>query len=77
MRTEVFRLTKAFLAVKFGKDDNGLLFTLPAGADVGVLGASVIPGCVEIVYHDERFNIFDEDLRSHSSSRPAALAMVA
>lgn len=70
MRTEVFRLTKAFLVAKFGTDERGSLFRLPAGAEVGLLGASSIPGCVEIVYKEDRFNIFEEDLRGHSFCRP-------
>ena len=76
MGREVLRLTKGFLAVKFGADGHGLLFRLPAGAEVEVLGLSAIPACVEIVYNDERFNMFKVDLRSHSIG-PAASALVA
>lgn len=76
MGREVLRLTKGFLTVKFGADGHGLLVRLPAGAEVEVLGSSAIPGCVEIAHNDERFNMFEVDLRGHSSC-PAALALVA
>jgi hypothetical protein len=76
MGREVLRLTKGFLTVKFGPDGHGLLVRLPAGAEVELLGSSAIPGCVEIAYNRERFNMFEVDLRGHSS-RPAALALVA
>ncbi len=76
MGREILRLTKGFLAVKFGADGHGLLFRIPAGARVELLGSSAIPGCVEIAYNDECFNMFEVDLRGHSS-RPAALVLVA
>ncbi len=76
MLTEVFRLTKAFVVVKFDSDGQASLVTLPAGAEVGLLGSSVVPGCVQIVYNDGSFNIFEEDLRGYSTSRCAALALV-
>lgn len=72
----MFRLTKACLAVKFGKDGHGLLFTLPAGADVSVLGSSVIRGRVEIVCNDEHLHVLEEDLRGRASSGAALPALV-
>jgi hypothetical protein len=74
MKEEVFRLTKSLLAVKFCTDRAGLLLKLPAGADVYVLGSSVIPDCLEIVYNDEHYNIFKRDLLCHSTGRRASMA---
>jgi hypothetical protein len=71
----VFRLTKACLAVKFGNDGHALLFTMPAGADVSLLGSSVILGRVEIVCNDEHLHIFEEDLRGRASSGREAMSL--
>ena len=73
MKGEVFRLTKSLLAVKFGTGQKGLLLKLPVGADVFVLGSSVIPNCLEIDCNGERYNIFQQDLLCHSTGRRAPL----
>jgi hypothetical protein len=74
MKEEVFRLTKSLLVVKFDTDRKGLLLKLPVGADVCVLGSSVIPSCLEIVCNEEYYNIFERDLLCHSSDRRASMA---
>jgi len=74
METKHFRLTKALLAVKFGETQQTKLLRLPLGANVDVLGSSVIWGCVEIVCNDQHYHIFEEDLLCHSTTRGCAVA---
>ena len=74
MTEETYRLTKSLLVVKFGADRQGLLLNLPVGADVYVLGSSVIPNCLEIVCNDEHYNIFKRDLLCHSTGERASMA---
>jgi hypothetical protein len=74
MKEEVLRLTRSLLVVKFDTERRGLLLKLPVGAEVCVLGSSVIPTCLEIVCNDEHYSIFERDLSCYSTDRPASIA---
>ena len=74
MKEEQFRLTKSLLAVQFCTGAETLLLRLPVGANVGILGSSVIPGCLEIDCKDEHYHIFKEDLLRYSTGRRAPMA---
>ena len=62
MQIDRLRLLKPLHVVEFATSGKGRITTLPSGATVSVTGASLIPGCVEIVYDEVRYNVFQEDL---------------
>ena len=66
MPVEIFRLDKTLHAVKLHQENEGEVFTLPVGATIVIRNASSVPGCVEIEYENETFNVFEEDLRERS-----------
>jgi hypothetical protein len=66
MPAETFRLASKLNVVKMRKDNEGEVFTLPAGAIIVVRSPSIVPGCLEIQYEGESYNVFEEDLRERS-----------
>jgi hypothetical protein len=69
MENQHFRLTKSVLVVNYGNDRHKLLFWLPVGVDIDILGSSAISGCVEILCNDDRYHVFKEDLLYNSTCR--------
>jgi hypothetical protein len=63
MQTDVFRLTKALIAITFTNSSNGHLVTLPIGAMLRPTGETSLPGFSEVTYERQRYRVFERDLR--------------
>jgi hypothetical protein len=58
----VYRTRKCFAVVHFQEPGKGLIVFLPEMAEVRVIGPSCIGKCVEILFENRRYNIFNADL---------------
>jgi hypothetical protein len=75
MGTEVFRLTKALIAITFPDGSHGHLVTLPIGAMLRPAGETSLPGFVEVTHKRQRYRVFERDLRVRAEKyRSAATA---
>jgi hypothetical protein len=63
---DVFRLTRAILAVTFSPEGRGSLSTLPVDAQISLIGRSSMAGLVDVNCDDKLYCIFEVDLMARS-----------
>jgi len=58
----LYRLRKSFAVVCFEQAGKGRIVFLPEGAELRVIGASSVSGCLEVMCKNEVYNMFQADL---------------
>ncbi len=57
-----YRIREPFRALKLDRDVQGLVCTLPTDAKLEMATISVVPGFVEVMFHGEKYRVFETDL---------------
>jgi hypothetical protein len=60
--TRVYRIKKSMAAVHFDPAAKGQIVFLPEGAELCVVGSSLLAGCFEVLCEERLYNIFEVDL---------------
>lgn len=74
MNTNEFVLPRQLRAVHLSEANRGTIATLPLGARVSIVGPSTLPGFVEVICANVRYNVFEEDLRASGSEKTRTAA---
>jgi hypothetical protein len=64
--SQVFRLKTPLKAVGSGEEGKRQIVTIAPESIVVLCGTSAIKGFVEIEYSEQRYNVFEEDLRERA-----------
>jgi hypothetical protein len=60
--TRAYRTKRSFAAVQFEPAGKGRIVFLPQGAELLVIGSSRLCECFEVLFENQLYNIFKEDL---------------
>jgi uncharacterized membrane protein YoaK (UPF0700 family) len=69
MTNERFLLVKRLQVVGFSGSEKGRIATLLPGQTIEISGASSIPGCIQVLCGKVQYSVFEEDLRSSSTTQ--------
>ncbi len=59
---DVYRIRKGFAVVQFDSEAKGRIVFLPEGAELRLVGQSLLRKCFEVACKDQLYHIFQEDL---------------
>jgi hypothetical protein len=69
MKRNVFQLLKPLKVIQLGPEGKTDLEELPSGAEVRILRESLIGGCIDISYENERYFALKNELRGCSEDQ--------